>query len=463
MDRQDQKTHLHWLSLLPGALILVLIAGVIGVVAVKRRYVPNNTDLSKPTGGAPERKPPNPLTNNAGAVTYAPANFQFTPEPGWVDLPPEKIFLPDQFNGAKLALTKESSGCVMAYLHTFGRDNYTQTSFGGLINSQDQNQLASSWYTPKENVPDGFKFANHQRMYFNGEVRYVYYPPYASDRANNRWSMIILYNQSGRSVANDCDEDFSKMLASFKTVFEQITITPISTGYAYIYSAYEFPTTLMFVPNEDFIARKVMELDIDLVRSPVVYKNEIYAISNNQLVAVDPFSKKVSVVPGILNEDGKTINDIFFINEKIFYLYGSSCTGYLEKCALQLVEYDFATKQSSVLTGGVGSRSIVQYDSTAKSLRMMHSEGDAGCFWQSAEEYNFDQHTLKKIGGRSGCEGEPDNTTDPSAATWFEKLDEYREQNVQHSVMRVDKGNVSLPVGEVPYFGNAKYITYPLE
>lgn len=394
-----------------------------------------------------------------GVFQYPLGNFQLTIEPGWVLVPTQTVKLPAELTGTRFAFQKQSaSSCVVAYVRTHGGDSYRQTSFGTRVLTQDNDQLDGSWYTPEKNLPGDFQFSNYKRQYFNNEVRKVYYPSFYNDPVKDYFNVFILFSPEGKSVPDDCDTDFSKMLTSIKITFNTISLTQESKGVAYIQNALN-PPKLLFVPDDTGIANEVMQFGLGSHSIATVWNNKLVTSSGDKIMTTDIFSKTISVLPGILQIPGEIVNTFHIDKNKLWYLYGPNCTGYLEKCDLKLVEYTFDNASSKILARGLASRSIIGYDPVNDTLRLTHAEGDAGCFWESGEEYSFRDNRLRKIGEISECEGDPKPTS--SAITqWFQENQTLSTQQKIDTAMRIQGGVISFPNNTYPTPGNRSSIKF---
>lgn len=232
---------------------------------------------------------------------------------------------------------------------------------------------------------------------------------------------------------------------------ERITINAGSDGVAFFVDGPSDSVKLMFAPEGSGAGRLAADLSIYNYPQPHIYKEKLYYISGGNLKRNEIVGNSVSDVLDVKAEGKNVVNEIFFHEGKLFYLYGEYCQLYLAKCDLKLYEYDFEKASSTMLAQNVKYRTLLGYVSAENALYMMHSEADAGCFFADAAKYDFAQKKLITAGKYNGC---TDLTSTTTELTKGEKefdafLSRFMGFVGEAQYMQVRDGKIIYPVADV--------------
>lgn len=398
-----------------------------------------------------------PATAENERMIYWPDNFGIDIPPDWTKVLVDEIALPKGLRDVQFAYRKNDTSCVFVYLHAAEPESYRHISFAKFVVTRDGDQLSPQWYLDEKDVPRGFEFRWEERQPSRGEVRMSRY------RSTDTFvTTFALYSADQGIVPDSCESDTSAMLGSIASEFERIGIGSDSDGIAYIDSSWNETTHLKFIPKEDPIVRIVMELDVAHGGpAPAVHQGTLYAVSHGDLKTVDIASGRYENAIDKLSGDGQVVNEYFFSGDRIYYLFGSYCGGYMDICDLSLYEYDGATRQSKLLAEHLPYRNILTYDGRKNILFLRYSVGDAGCFSSQTGGYDFASGKIVRLPNVSGCASE--NDTNPPKLPKESVIDQstYRDHMTIRNgkIVAEDDKDTSLSTGNKRWDGwDIRYI-----
>jgi len=343
-------------------------------------------------------EPPTPSKIEGGTdKIYWPKNFGIIILSDWIEVSPDKITLPKDMSGTEFAYQKKDTSCTFAYIRTpQSKLTYSQTSFATRVYTSEKDQLSASWYLYKPDLPENFTFKWEGRQPMKGEVRINHFPTSSSDNSfdKNYRNIFILYSDSGDIVPNECDKDVSLMLGSIYSKYENIKIDKSSNGVLYINQGYNKGPYFKFALEEEGSAKIISEVtDIRRDPNPTVFQGDFYFVSKNgDLQTMDIFSGEVKNVLDKHGNGEQIVNDYYFLNSNIYYLFGNDCNSYMAPCNLSLYEYSRDNKKSRLLIENLPYRNILGYSQNKDILYMENLFADAGAFWSKIESYSLSQN-----------------------------------------------------------------------
>ncbi|TAK95609.1 hypothetical protein EPO05_03780 [Patescibacteria group bacterium] len=344
---------------------------------------------------------------------FWPDNFDMTILRNWHEVSADQVVLPKNMTGIQFAYEKNNTDCIFAYLHSkdIVPPEYKQTSFATRVFTSDGDQLDASWHVNKKDLPENFQFQWHGRQFMKKEVRINPYPAFSNPGANYK-GIFVLFSNAGNTVSDSCDQDVSVILGTLHRKFETAQIKTDSSGIAFIDSPVDSKDKrayLKFISNGENVAKivtEVKDLQFDPVSKITVRKGRLYFISIlGDLKVADIVSGQIDNVidKAATNEEG--IDEYYFSDERVYYLFGKNCNSYMSECNLALYEYDDQAKKSNLLIADVPYRDIYGFKGDSRGILYMgHSEGDAGCFRAQIGGYDFSKNEIVDKRTYSGCQ-----------------------------------------------------------
>ncbi len=447
MEKHTTKNIVSLLALIAALVILAILFKFTDLFTVK------NSPVSTP----------DPITISGrlegNNYYFIQENFEFTKLPDWTLIKSTEINLPKDLSGAQFALKKNDTECVMAYLHVpydGGFGNYEQTSFGPRLHTVEKQQLDSSWYVHSELLNSDFKFQWEGKQPMLNEILIYNNNLVVNRNMESEQKIFILYDEGGDVVSDVCTSDFTNMLTSLITRYDQTKVDDQSIGIISVGKLHyttESPS-LFFVSRNDSIVRKVVDVNMDSNPVPMVYKNNIYFTQDGILKILNVFDQQITDIPEIKVEAGNIVNAFYIYNDKIFYLEGKSCIDYMERCNSKLYEFNLIDKTKTLLTENITSRNFVNYDTQNNRLNMFTSEGDAGCFWANSEAYDFQGRRIVPVDKYEGCISENETTENPSLKNFRSFIAQGYSQSTSTEYLLIDNGKINLSTREyaLPFY-----------
>lgn len=135
---------------------------------------------------------------------------------------------------------------------------------------------------------------------------------------------------------------------------------------------------------------------------PFLSGKDIYYPEDGKIKSIGIFTGEIKVIPIPVGER-EIVNSFFLRGNKIYYLAGPSCLGYLEECNSSLNSYDLKSGLVESLASGSKSRDIIGFSKDGNILYLEQSAADAMCGRGDYEYFSFSDRFLKKIGSWSHC------------------------------------------------------------
>lgn len=401
---ESRKTYLRNIRLV--VLLLILVAlGCCWYFLVGRKEKFTAVDSSKKN--ITQLNQVSTVTKTDSKYFFGKGNFELTVPKGW-RLSDNEV-LPKGLTGQLFSLENSNTGCIFAYIKSNDKvlNEYSQTSFADRVFSSEQ-QFDSSWYVRAEELPPDFEFNfTGGRLYLPREIRIIQYRIIKTED-NDRYA-FVLFMQNGKSVPDSCNQDASNILTSVKSRFDLASLPADFNGELHIFNFFTVDQKASGVkiilsrsaPGD--VLKEAERLEMDNYPYASFYDGKLYFTHKGRLKKYDLFSRALSIVPGIDYAGGEIVNEFYFVDGKMFYLFGRDCREYLSKCGSRLMEYDFVSQKSSLLVDKVISRNITGYDHDGHKLYLYYADGDAGCFWAQTEIYDFNTKEITSGEKFSGC------------------------------------------------------------
>jgi len=257
-----------------------------------------------------------------------------------------------------------------------------------------------------------------------------------------------LYAHDGTNVYWRGDR-VGKAIATIPSDFNGV-LTVIRPHKDYAYEDYKRRDILPSI-ERNFVLAQHKNGDEDIIlgmrpRKFVAHNNVLYYINDVGMIQsikigeTEPKNIPLPVAP-VKPTELPRINHFYVSGDKIFYLAGENCNGYLEGCDLSLNEFDISKEKNQILGEHSTSRRILGYDATEDKLYLAYGDGDGGCSFGSYEEYSFLDKNLSKVGSFSSCEG-GDLDLDPGVEELRSRL-QFVEENIFADSVRVEKRTIS--------------------
>lgn len=347
---------------------------------------------------------------SGGFFTDPRTNITFGVPHGWSIAPIETVRLPKTIEQPYFALRNEGGSCTVLHARTpatsLAIPPLKQVSFGERVFNAEAEQFDSSWWVYADEAPERLEFQDGTRTPLPGEMRITQHSRNI-DAEEGYWRPFILYSESGEPVNDQCDDDFSSMLATMRLFYQEISLDAESTGALYIRGGHREPLRVIF-QGTDGVAREVMQLQsFDSFGDPAVYGNRLIMVREGRMFSIDPFSKRVSDISSVASLDGSSVIAFQITDGRVFYLTtpDSACLG-VGRCRAELFSGELDGPPAQRVAEEVQASAILGYDQGENAVYLRSGYGDAGCFDAAISKFSLSAGILEHIDEFGGCEGD---------------------------------------------------------
>lgn len=450
------RVRLSWRKVIWAVVALVLALGVVvaplyvfffGVPD----FVPENIERVLTEGPA--------LTWNPGVFTYAPGNLSLHIPSDWTFIDANDSNPPSDLGEVEFAIQKNGTTCVLAYMKiNKNRHEYRQqSSFADRV-FVGQGQIHSSWYVRNDSLPENFEFQWDGHQSLPGEVRLdLTSNIFESGHKDERMSGFALFARDGGTVPDQCSYETSRILETLKSSYQKTTLSNESEGYFIAriddstgdtYAGREHKAG--FQSDADHILYEVFVGGVADGRHATLYNNFLYYTKDANLYVQDIFSKAESRIVGSFTMNEDVINDFVISQGTIYYLLGPACEYMNCDDPKKLYSVPVVGGVSDLLYDSFVGGGILGVDENTRTLYVLSSWGDAGCFSARITAFDLDTKQVKDTISGGECADGLDDTAylaeEARLKAFYAGTPEYEYM----SLLKVSQGKLLIPSADDP-------------
>ncbi len=397
-------------------------------------------------------------------------NVSFALPEGWTEVADlGSVAPPEGITDVTFAFTNAES-CVIA-AGKYPEDGYLiyrQVSFADSMTNATEDQYDGNWYVP---YPSRITPEESEAQIGNPEfdVSNLRKPMEGEFRANGFQDGLglILWNSTGGTVPESCNDDMNALLQSIASYYEPVTLDPSSVGRLAIGSA-RFAAmgswtakSLLLLTEPSGETRMISELPADL-ESVFIYDQKMYGALNTRgaddtvvssaIYVVDPFAGTQQDVEGT-RRDGVEIVSLYGQGDSLYTFEmasenEASCDSLRDYCTSDLYKTSLKTGTRELLAKDMKSGWITGVETATGAVYVVNGYGDAGCGWSKTRRILGS--TEEMVDEFSGCSDDPGVKDRPNpfvvyspntfgfanvanGSTQYEAGDPYSEENSKYS------------------------------